>query len=140
MSVENDVVPYKNADFTCSNCQLIEERSFEEVCQLKDGHSITCPKCAAQLELPEDERNRLLAQIERAGGVGKTMAIGGLLIFATTAVASIAFGALVSAICIAGCVVFFLVMNGRRKSIGFLQLQLVPVNVPEPVPAAAVTE
>lgn len=135
MTAENEVVPYKNADFTCSSCQLIDELSFAEVCQLKDGKPVTCGKCAARLELPETERNRLLAQIERAGSVGKTMAIGGMLIFAATVVASIAFGVIASAICIAVCVLFFLVMNVRRKSIGFLQLQLVPANVPEPVPA-----
>lgn len=126
MTVENEVVPYKNADFTCSNCQLIEERSFDEVCQLKDGNSVACPKCAAQLQLSKTERSKLLAQIEAAGRVGKTMAIGGLLIFAAAIVSSIILGAIASAICIGVSIAFFALMNARRKSIPFLELVLVP--------------
>ncbi|MGE8503500.1 hypothetical protein DFO61_1208 [Ectopseudomonas oleovorans] len=142
MTTENEVVPYKNADFTCSNCQLIQELSFDEVCQLKDGNHLNCPKCASPLQLPEAERNRLLAQIARAGRVGKTMAVGGLLIFAATAVSSILFGAVASVIGIGICLAFCVLMSLRRKSIGFLKLLLVPVMAVEvaPLSSAPVSE
>lgn len=120
------MLPYKHADFTCSNCKLIQELSFDEVGQLTQGNHVTCPKCHSCLQLPESERNTLLSHIDGAGGIGKIMAIGGLSLFSATAVLSIISGAIASAICIGISVAFLALMNSRRESIPFLALVLVP--------------
>ncbi|MGE8358635.1 hypothetical protein [Pseudomonas sp.] len=131
MTTETEVLPYKHADFTCSNCELIQELSFEEVGNLTQGNHVTCPKCHAQLQLQEAERDKLLAQLDGAGGIGKIMAIGGMVLFAATAVLSIIYGAIAGAVCIGISIAFFALMNARRGSIPFLELVLVPATVAE---------
>ncbi|MGE8498595.1 MAG: hypothetical protein ACN6O6_13890 [Pseudomonas sp.] len=137
MTTETDVLPYKHADFTCSNCELIQELSFEEVGNLTQGNHVACPKCNSQLQLQKAERDKLLAQIDGAGGIGKIMAIGGMVLFAATAVLSIIYGAIAGVVCIGISIAFFALMNARRTSIPFLQLVLKPTATNEPLPSSA---
>lgn len=137
MTTETEVLPYKHADFTCSNCELIQELSFEEVGQLTQGGHVSCPKCHSQLQLQEAERDKLLAQIDGAGGIGKIMAIGGMVLFATTAILSVIYGAVAGVVCIGISIAFFALMNARRTSIPFLQLVLNPAATNEPLPSSA---
>lgn len=131
MTTETEVLPYKHADFTCSNCKFVQELSFNDVGLLTQGHHVTCPKCHSQLQLQEQGRNQLLAQIDAAGGIGKVMAIGGMLLFAATMVLSIIYGAVAGVVCIGISIAFFALMNARRGSIPFLELVLVPSTTDE---------